>query len=53
MKSVVDLVMAAYESRPCWLCGHIGCCPHREFDVELAFVVAEQNREERVRRIAA
>ena len=37
-----DQIQRAYELRPCFACGKIGPCVHREPAVELAYILAER-----------
>lgn len=41
-KSTSDLLLLAYRVRPCYQCGVIGPCVHREPEVELAYIEAER-----------
>jgi hypothetical protein len=50
MITIAEHVMHAYQARACFLCGEFGECPHREFEVEAAFITAEFNRRVRMNR---
>lgn len=45
MTTISNLVHRAYEVRPCFICGKLGPCPHREFEVEAALIAAEYSRQ--------
>jgi hypothetical protein len=41
-KSQTELLLDAYQVRPCAVCRGIGPCLHREPEVELAYLAAER-----------
>lgn len=43
-KTRVDRVFDSWRARPCFICGSLMRCKHREYDVELALVDAELRR---------
>jgi len=47
MIELLDLLRFLWSVRPCFACGQLGACGHREPDVELALYEAEQRRHAR------
>lgn len=37
-------IEAFWQNRPCWMCGNLGLCGHREYEVALAYVAADPAR---------
>jgi len=37
--NLADLVLRSYATRQCFVCEQFGPCKHREFDVEVAFIL--------------
>lgn len=41
LRTRLDRVIDSWKARPCYICGVLGGCPHRELEVDLAIVDAE------------
>jgi hypothetical protein len=39
MRTMSDLVAHSYATRQCFICERLGPCRHREFDVEVAYLL--------------
>jgi hypothetical protein len=42
--SIPSAIQAYWNNRPCWMCGKLGSCGHREYEVALAYVAADPAR---------
>ena len=50
MTTIAEHVLRLYQARKCWICGALGECFHREFEVEAAIIWAEFYRRMRHRK---